>query len=543
MQKQAVVLSFVLVISLFMMLLVVIYSIETQKMNIQEQLYLEREESVITAAEYSFTNQFFMIMTDVSYVADELEKLCLDKEDISIGLLSEYMENKPIYDQIRLIGIDGKETYRINRGDTGPEIVEKDKLQDKSDTYYFKEGIGIGDNKIYISKLDLNVENGEVETPHKPMLRFVEPLYNDGEVFGVVVFNYNASILLESVKTFIGNSLASSVYMVNEEGYWLINSDDPNQEWGFMFDEKKDMRFNLNHPEIWNYMMKNDRGYYKNSQGIYMFDILIHSEQIQMPIQGISMEDVLFHEGHLRIVTLLQEEDKGFGKWHSFIEFLIYHLANNTALSILYIVIVISSGILVYWYMDNKIKFEMISKYDLMTKAYNRNYGLKIAENEFHELKKMKLSVGLIYIDINHLKKVNDQYGHKCGDKLIRLTADAIVKEIRWHHKIFIAEWMERKINIIAAAIKGKRNNDIFIRLGGDEFFLMFSDVDEAQLQSIWKRIKGSIEANFIKEHKITVSHGLQVVQLDGTESLAHLMDETDTLMYIEKKEKGNNRR
>ncbi len=45
--------------------------------------------------------------------------------------------------------------------------------------YYFKDSIGLEKDQIFVSALDLNVENGKVEIPHKPMIRFATPVFDN----------------------------------------------------------------------------------------------------------------------------------------------------------------------------------------------------------------------------------------------------------------------------------------------------------------------------------------------------------------------------
>lgn len=52
-------------------------------------------------------------------------------------------------------------------------------LQYKGNRYYFKDSIGLEKDQIFVSALDLNVENGKVEIPHKPMIRFATPVFDN----------------------------------------------------------------------------------------------------------------------------------------------------------------------------------------------------------------------------------------------------------------------------------------------------------------------------------------------------------------------------
>lgn len=72
------------------------------------------------------------------------------------------------------------ELIRVNRKDgEAPVIVPRDRLQNKGDRYYFRDSTRLARDQIYISPFDLNVENGTVEVPFNPMLRFAAPVLDE----------------------------------------------------------------------------------------------------------------------------------------------------------------------------------------------------------------------------------------------------------------------------------------------------------------------------------------------------------------------------
>ncbi|MGL1894193.1 MAG: HD domain-containing protein [Spirochaetaceae bacterium] len=143
------------------------------------------------------------------------------------------------YDQVRYIDINGDEKIRINYNNGEPVIVPKGELQNKKDRYYFKDTLSFKEPTILISKLDLNIENGEIETPYKPMLRYSIPVFdNKGIVKGVLVLNYYADELINSLieETKLHDS---NFMMLNSEGYFFhgLSND---KLWGFMFKDGKE---------------------------------------------------------------------------------------------------------------------------------------------------------------------------------------------------------------------------------------------------------------------------------------------------------------
>lgn len=173
-----------------------------------------------------------------------------------------------LYDQIRLIAPSGKELVRIDYFDGQAVAVVPELLQDKSNRYYFKEAAAITADKMYISALDLNVENGVIEQPLKPMIRFAKPLRDkSGELRGVIVLNYFASLLLDKFRNQMMFAPGEGA-LLNKDGYWL-SSNYPSQEWGFMLDHKQS--FGSESPELWQAISLSEKGSVENSNGLVTF--------------------------------------------------------------------------------------------------------------------------------------------------------------------------------------------------------------------------------------------------------------------------------
>jgi C4-dicarboxylate-specific signal transduction histidine kinase len=94
---------------------------------------------------------------------DTLEFTSLNDKLILERDLLDWIKTYNIYDQIRIIDMSGNEVLRINHNNGDSYIVSEDNLQNKSNRYYFENAILLEDNYIYLSKIDLNIENGEIE--------------------------------------------------------------------------------------------------------------------------------------------------------------------------------------------------------------------------------------------------------------------------------------------------------------------------------------------------------------------------------------------
>lgn len=103
--------------------------------------------------------------------------------------------------QLRYIDEKGQEQIRINRDKLGDEIylVKQNNLQNKIHRYYYIDTMKKNDSEFYLSKLDLNVENNEIEIPYNPVLRFAIPVYFDGKQKGIIIVNVFAQKLLDKL--------------------------------------------------------------------------------------------------------------------------------------------------------------------------------------------------------------------------------------------------------------------------------------------------------------------------------------------------------
>ena len=81
-------------------------------------------------------------------------------------------------------------------------ITPEDNLQNKQHRYYHKELSKLTRGEVYLSKFDLNIENGKIEDPIKPTIRVGMPLYaKDKDIqYGYLILNYDGKNLVSSIK-------------------------------------------------------------------------------------------------------------------------------------------------------------------------------------------------------------------------------------------------------------------------------------------------------------------------------------------------------
>lgn len=182
------------------------------------------------------------------------------------------------YDQIRLLSREGQELSRVNYNAGSPVVVTGYDLQNKSERYYFKEALLKSSDEIYISRLDLNIEQGVIELPLKPVIRLAKAVYDESNtLIGVVVLNFLAGDLLDDFRNIVKH-LPGEKMLLNSSGYWL-SSEVRSREWGFMLDSG--IRFSLQSPEIWRQINQAQAGIVESEQGRFNFYTIAPSDLLR----------------------------------------------------------------------------------------------------------------------------------------------------------------------------------------------------------------------------------------------------------------------
>ncbi|WP_050739387.1 bifunctional diguanylate cyclase/phosphodiesterase [Acetobacterium bakii] len=186
-------------------------------------------------------------------------------------MLSNIAMNNGVYDQLRVINNSGFETVRVNYDSGGSQTVSENNLQYKGDRYYFTAGMTLNQGDIYISPMDLNIENTALETPAKPVIRLVAPMYNEkNEKVGILVLNYLAQNLLNQIANDSKNNFDMHTLLLNNQGFYLL-SDQTSKNFSFMYDTGSELSFKVDKPIFWQTIEANTSGYYEDHDNLYYY--------------------------------------------------------------------------------------------------------------------------------------------------------------------------------------------------------------------------------------------------------------------------------
>lgn len=422
------------------------------------------------------------------------------------------MNSKHLYDQLRYLNNQGDELIRINKLDYDALIVPTESLQNKSDRYYFINSMSLKKAAVYVSPLDLNVENQQIELPYKPVIRFTTPIMDDTEeTKGIIILNYLAKDLLDSFKQ-IGFSNTRDMMLINSDGYYLSHPD-TSLEWGFMFPDKGNQTFGNAYSAEWQQILDGD-AQFLSENGLFTSTKLPLKHKILEDSPNIDDPNIILGSGDWYIVSLIQRNDANRSLFiDNLFRFFMDILKKNVLLFLFILFISLLVSFLIYMNRKTYLRIKHYSEYDSLTKVYNRRAGLKKINTLLPEDDRRSHHICLCFIDVNGLKSVNDTLGHNYGDELI-ITAIDVIKSII-------------------------REKDFILRLGGDEFLLVFDQTDETQAEKIWDRVVArynEINETEHREYIISVSHGIVSQAANSNQILDNLIKIADEKMYEEKK-------
>ncbi|EIK45260.1 EAL domain protein [Cellvibrio sp. BR] len=162
-------------------------------------------------------------------------------------------------------------------------------------------------------------------------------------------------------------------------------------------------------------------------------------------------------------------------------------------------------------------RLDFLAHHDSLTELPNRTLLNDRLEMAINTAKRRQEKVGLLFIDLDRFKNINDSLGHAAGDQILRQTALRLKKVIR--------------------------NDDTVARLGGDEFVVLLPRVhDERDLAEVAIKVREELLKPYLVEEMplhLSPSIGIAIYPEDGS-SPSELIKNADAAMYLAK-EKGRN--
>lgn len=145
---------------------------------------------------------------------------------------------------------------------------------------------------------------------------------------------------------------------------------------------------------------------------------------------------------------------------------------------------------------------------DPLTKTNNRTAFNDQVMREIKRAERSEQHLSLIFVDIDHFKSINDDYGHACGDMALASTA----------------AWIKDSV----------RGSDVVFRYGGEEFVILLTDTNLDAAALIAERIRADIESHTLAYGMdiLNITASLGVSSLRGNDSLEGFIKRADEAMY-----------
>lgn len=160
-------------------------------------------------------------------------------------------------------------------------------------------------------------------------------------------------------------------------------------------------------------------------------------------------------------------------------------------------------------------KLSKLYAQDTFSGINNRNGFVLATTDTYNNCVDEKISIMLMFIDLDGLKKINDTYGHAIGDDAIKMIADVLCRSCT--------------------------NGEIFCRFGGDEFIVFAADYSEEDAKNLTNKIEENItwvNHALDNEYELSASTGYVIGIPKPGEDLFRFVTEADKIMYETKRKK-----
>jgi diguanylate cyclase (GGDEF)-like protein len=162
-------------------------------------------------------------------------------------------------------------------------------------------------------------------------------------------------------------------------------------------------------------------------------------------------------------------------------------------------------------------EIEALSKTDALTGIGNRLFFIESAKKELYRCSRYGMDACILYMDIDHFKRINDSYGHVAGDATLSHFARVCRAQLR--------------------------ETDIFGRIGGEEFCVLLPHTPMNEALSTAERIRMSVESATLawEGQTIVVTVSIGVALFQDEKEFSELLNRADRALYNAKKQ-GRNR-
>jgi diguanylate cyclase (GGDEF)-like protein len=155
---------------------------------------------------------------------------------------------------------------------------------------------------------------------------------------------------------------------------------------------------------------------------------------------------------------------------------------------------------------ERTLDLERLTKIDPLTELYNRRGMTEQLEANLNRAQREHTTIGILWIDVDHFKEINDTHGHAAGDDALKIIARMIKDTIRSY--------------------------DLAARWGGDEFLVLSFLSDNAVLEELANRLRSAIANYAFPFQSVSLTVSIGCVLSDDTHQLDTLLQHADLALY-----------
>lgn len=199
-----------------------------------------------------------------------------------------FSHQQPAYLQIRYLNEQGGEVFGVNQGGL---VIPAGQLQNKVSQPFFEQANKLTNGEIYIAPFDLRVENGHVQEPFEPMLRFATPLFDQSNRRrGVYLINEKGESVIAGLQSLVPPELQNRLRVLNSNGYWIKGAT-TNDEWGFAIAGRADKTLAQSAPTLWARITHEPDGQVRHGGGLFTWHRFSPASAIGEPLTHVVAGD------------------------------------------------------------------------------------------------------------------------------------------------------------------------------------------------------------------------------------------------------------
>ncbi|WP_170140593.1 sensor domain-containing diguanylate cyclase [Kushneria indalinina] len=154
---------------------------------------------------------------------------------------------------------------------------------------------------------------------------------------------------------------------------------------------------------------------------------------------------------------------------------------------------------------EKNVRLEYLATHDELTGIRNRRFGVSSLEAALEQAERQGMDISVALLDIDHFKRVNDDYGHTVGDQVLQQFAEVLSRQLR--------------------------AGDILVRWGGEEFMLILPGIDPGGALQALERLRQSLSMEYLSPRGLQITFSAGIVNARGMNS-NDLVEGMDQKLY-----------